>query len=127
MRFLHLADLHLGKRVNGFDMLEDQRFILEQVLALCQEHGVEAVVLAGDIYDAPVPPAAMGLDERGGQALALVRERGAAGPTDLVQAFGSSAATWSRALSSLAAQGAVIKRGQKYQPTEFGRSLGGTL
>lgn len=76
---------------------------------------------------APVPPAAMGLDERGRQALALVLERGAAGPTDLVQAFGSSAATWSRALSSLAAQGAVIKRGQKYQPTEFGRSLGGTL
>lgn len=76
---------------------------------------------------APVPPTAMGLDERGRQALALVLERGAAGPTDLVQAFGSSAATWSRALSSLAAQGAVIKRGQKYQPTEFGRSLGGTL
>lgn len=76
---------------------------------------------------APVPPTAIGLDERGRQALALVLERGAAGPTDLVQAFGSSAATWSRALSSLAAQGAVIKRGQKYQPTEFGRSLGGTL
>lgn len=64
------------------------------------------------------------LDERGRQALRLVLERGAAGPTDLVQAFGSSAATWSRALASLAAQGAVIKRGQKYQPTEFGRSLG---
>ena len=31
MKFLHLADLHLGKRVNGFDMLEDQRFILEQI------------------------------------------------------------------------------------------------
>ena len=45
MRFLHLADLHLGKRVNGFDMLEDQRFILEQVLALCQEHGVEVTVI----------------------------------------------------------------------------------
>ena len=58
MKFLHLADLHLGKRVNGFDMLEDQRFILEQVLAICDEHGVEAVVLAGDIYDTPVPPAA---------------------------------------------------------------------
>ena len=76
---------------------------------------------------APATPPAMGLDERGRQALALVLERGAVGPTDLVQAFGSSAATWSRALSSLAAQGAVIKRGQKYQPTEFGRSLGGTL
>ena len=58
MKFLHLADLHLGKRVNGFDLLEDQRYILEQVLALCDEHDVEAVLLAGDIYDAPVPPAA---------------------------------------------------------------------
>lgn len=58
MKFLHLGDLHLGKRVNGFDFLEDQRFILEQVLALCEEHAVDAVVLAGDIYDAPVPPAA---------------------------------------------------------------------
>ena len=42
MKFLHLADLHLGKRVNGFDMLEDQRFILEQILTLCEKHGVEA-------------------------------------------------------------------------------------
>ena len=56
MKFLHLADLHLGKRVNGFDLLEDQRYILEQVLALCDEHDAEAVLLAGDIYDAPVPP-----------------------------------------------------------------------
>ena len=40
MKFLHLADLHLGKRVNGFDMLEDQRFILEQILTLCEKHGV---------------------------------------------------------------------------------------
>ena len=58
MKFLHLADLHLGERVNGFDMLEDQRFILEQILTLCEKHGVEAVVIAGDIYDTPVPPAA---------------------------------------------------------------------
>ena len=49
MKLLHLADLHLGKRVNGFDMLEDQRFILEQILTLCDKHGVEAVVLAGDV------------------------------------------------------------------------------
>ncbi len=58
MKFLHLGDLHLGKRVNGFDFLKDQRFILDQVLALCEEHAVQAVVLAGDIYDVPVPPAA---------------------------------------------------------------------
>ena len=49
MKFLHLADLHLGKRVNGFDFLEDQRFILEQVLDICDKNKVEAVVLAGDI------------------------------------------------------------------------------
>ena len=58
MRLLHLADLHLGKRVNGFDFLPDQRAVLEQVLALCAEHRVGAVALAGDLYDAPVPPAA---------------------------------------------------------------------
>ena len=57
MKLLHLADLHLGKRVNGFDLLEDQRAVLAQVLALCEEHGVQAVALAGDIYDTPVPPA----------------------------------------------------------------------
>ena len=51
MKLLHLADLHLGKRVNGFDMLEDQRFILEQLLTLCDKHGVEAVVLAGLVFD----------------------------------------------------------------------------
>lgn len=58
MRFLHLADLHLGKRVNGFDLLDDQRAILQQVLALCGEHRADAVLLAGDLYDTPQPPAA---------------------------------------------------------------------
>lgn len=57
MKLLHLADLHLGKRVNGFDFLPDQRAVLEQVLGLCDQHGVQAVALAGDLYDAPVPPA----------------------------------------------------------------------
>ncbi len=58
MKLLHLADLHLGKRVNGFDMLEDQRYLLDRVLDLVDEQGVDAVALAGDIYDAPLPPAA---------------------------------------------------------------------
>ena len=72
---------------------------------------------------APEPP--VRLDERGTQALGLLVERGEAGPTDLVRAFGSSAATWSRTLSTLSAQGIALKRGQKYRLTEFGRSLGG--
>ena len=57
LRFAHLSDLHLGKRVCEFSMLEDQRYILEQVLALLDAHPVDGVLLAGDLYDKPVPPA----------------------------------------------------------------------
>lgn len=57
LRFLHLSDLHLGKRVCEFSMLEDQRAVLEQILALLDERPVDGVILAGDLYDKPVPPA----------------------------------------------------------------------
>lgn len=56
MRFLHLSDLHLGKRVCEFSMLDDQRYILEQILSLLDESPVDGVLLAGDLYDKPVPP-----------------------------------------------------------------------
>lgn len=55
MRFIHLSDLHIGKRVNGFPMLEDQRYILEQILEKTKESAADAVIIAGDIYDKPVP------------------------------------------------------------------------
>ncbi|MGN0975184.1 MAG: exonuclease SbcCD subunit D [Gemmiger sp.] len=58
MRLYHLADLHLGKRVNGFDLLEDQQSMLEHVLDLCEAEHIHAVLLAGDIYDTSQPPAA---------------------------------------------------------------------
>lgn len=51
MRFLHLSDLHLGKRVNEFSMLEDQAYILKEILNIIDEQKVEAVLIAGDIYD----------------------------------------------------------------------------
>lgn len=57
MKLAHLSDLHLGKRVNGFSMLEDQRYILAQLLDLLAAERPDAVLLAGDIYDKPVPPA----------------------------------------------------------------------
>ena len=57
MRFAHLSDLHLGKRVCEFSMLEDQKYILEQILALLDAHPVDGVLLAGDLYDKPVPSA----------------------------------------------------------------------
>lgn len=56
MKLIHLSDLHLGKRVNEFSMLEDQRYILKQILAIIDEQRPQGMILAGDIYDKPVPP-----------------------------------------------------------------------
>ena len=57
MKLLHLSDLHLGKRVNEFSMLEDQAYILQQILKITEEERPDAVLIAGDIYDKSVPPA----------------------------------------------------------------------
>ena len=57
MKLIHLSDLHLGKRVNEFSMLEDQRDILSKILDIIDREEPDAVILAGDIYDKPVPPA----------------------------------------------------------------------
>lgn len=55
MKFFHLADLHLGKRVNGFSMLEDQAHILRQILAILDDEQPDGVLIAGDVYDKSVP------------------------------------------------------------------------
>ena len=57
MKFIHLADLHIGKRVNEFSMIDDQRYILEQITEKVKEDKPEAVLIAGDVYDKPLPPA----------------------------------------------------------------------
>lgn len=57
MKFVHLSDLHLGKRVNGFSMLEDQEYILKQIVEIIKEEKAEAVIIAGDVYDKAIPPA----------------------------------------------------------------------
>lgn len=58
MKFIHLADLHIGKRVNAFPMLEDQRYILKQLLTILREDQPDGgVILAGDIYDKAIPSA----------------------------------------------------------------------
>lgn len=56
MKFLHLSDLHIGKRVNEFSMLDDQKYILEQILKITKENRPDAVLIAGDLYDRSVPP-----------------------------------------------------------------------
>lgn len=62
MKFMHISDLHIGKRVNGFSMLEDQRYILGQILAIADREKTDGIWIAGDIYDKTVPSAeAVGL------------------------------------------------------------------
>ena len=57
MRFLHTSDLHIGKRVNGFSMLEDQREILRQITEIAVGEDCQGMIIAGDIYDRPAPGA----------------------------------------------------------------------
>ena len=57
MKFIHLSDLHLGKRVNEYSMLEDQKYILTKVINIIDEENPDGVLIAGDIYDKSVPGA----------------------------------------------------------------------
>lgn len=57
MKFLHTSDLHIGKMVNGFSMLEEQKHILNQIIEAAKTRKVSAVFLSGDLYDRSVPAA----------------------------------------------------------------------
>ena len=62
MKFIHLSDLHIGKRVNEYSMLEDQEYILTKIINIIDEEKPDCVLIAGDVYDKSVPPAeAVGL------------------------------------------------------------------
>lgn len=57
MRFIHLSDLHIGKRLNGFSLLEDQEYILLKIIEIIDDKKPQAVIIAGDVYDKSVPSA----------------------------------------------------------------------
>lgn len=57
MKFVQISDLHIGKRVHEFSMIEDQKYILNQIVAIATELAPDGILLAGDIYDKPVPSA----------------------------------------------------------------------
>lgn len=57
MRILHTADLHIGKTVNNFNMLEDQKHVLTQMVDIVKEKQVQAFIIAGDVYDRSIPTA----------------------------------------------------------------------
>ena len=55
MKLLHLGDLHLGKNLGDFDLIEDQRYILDEILAIAEKESADGVLIAGDVYDKSVP------------------------------------------------------------------------
>ena len=55
MKFFHLSDLHLGRRLFEFSLIDDQRYILDQIIGLAEREKPDAIVIAGDIYDRPMP------------------------------------------------------------------------
>ena len=55
MKLIHLSDLHLGKRVNEFSMIEDQRYVLNEITEIIDQEQPDGILIAGDIYDKPVP------------------------------------------------------------------------
>ena len=57
MKLIHLSDLHIGKRVNDFSMLEDQKYIFKVILGIIDDEKPQGVIIAGDIYDKSVPSA----------------------------------------------------------------------
>lgn len=56
MKIMHLSDLHIGKKVNEYSMLQDQIYILKEILRIINNEKVETVIIAGDVYDRSLPP-----------------------------------------------------------------------
>lgn len=55
MKLLHLADLHLGKSLQEFDLKEDQQYILDRILGIIKKESIDVVLIAGDVYDKSIP------------------------------------------------------------------------
>lgn len=55
MKFMHLGDLHLGKSLGEFDLIEDQKYILDEILKIIEKEAVDGVLIAGDVYDKAIP------------------------------------------------------------------------
>lgn len=57
MKFIHISDLHLGKRIYEYSMIEEQAHILNQIIEITDREKADGVLIAGDVYDKPIPPA----------------------------------------------------------------------
>ncbi len=55
MKFLHISDLHIGKNLNGYSLVEDQKFAFRQIFTICEKEKPNGVLIAGDVYDKGIP------------------------------------------------------------------------
>lgn len=55
MKLLHISDLHLGRSLRDFDLIDDQKYILDQIIGICEKEGIKAILIAGDVYDKKIP------------------------------------------------------------------------
>ena len=56
MSLLHTSDCHIGRQLHGAPLIEDQAHVLDQIVDIAQREAVDAVIIAGDIYDRAIPP-----------------------------------------------------------------------
>ncbi|MDO7206026.1 exonuclease subunit SbcD [Paraclostridium bifermentans] len=56
MKIIHTSDWHIGKIVNEFSMIEDQKYILNRLIDLIEKENPEVLIIAGDVYDRSIPP-----------------------------------------------------------------------
>ena len=94
MRFIHTADWHLGKLFGQRHMTEDQAYVLDELIALCDDLRPDALVIAGDIYDRAIPPPEAVAEEQPARTATAARE---ASPSlsFRIFVFGSSAVSLS--------------------------------
>ena len=55
MKFIHTADWHIGRKLQGIDLLLDQQFVLENLIADIKKDNIDFIIIAGDLYDRSVP------------------------------------------------------------------------
>ena len=58
MKFIHTSDWHIGRQFHNISLLDDQRYVLHQLIDYIRQESVDALIIAGDIYDRAIPPAA---------------------------------------------------------------------
>ena len=57
MKFLHISDLHIGRKIYNYSLINNQENALNQIIELIEKENIKSVLISGDIYDKPVPPA----------------------------------------------------------------------